>query len=101
MYLLNITSKVSHDILDDWLQWQKAINIPEIMATGLFENYRFCHLLDHDDDEGKTFTLQFSISSLAKYEKFLEIHDEGLRQKAFQKWGERFLAFRTILQNIE
>lgn len=100
MYTLNITTKVQHDIIDDWIQWQKTNNIPNFMDTGLFENFKFCSLLHHDDEEGKTFVLQFSISSWDKYESFLEIYDAEFRQKAFEKWGDAFLAFRTVLESL-
>jgi|SRR5690606_975151 len=101
MYTLNITTKVDHSILSQWLAWQKQIHIPAMMATGAFESFRFCELLGHDESEGKTFIIQYSIAALEDYESFLEIHDERLRNKGFEKWGDRFLAFRTLMQNID
>lgn len=100
MYTLNITSKVHHEITDDWVQWQKDKNIPAMMDTRLFSKYHFSHLLDHDDEEGQTFILQFTIASLDDYESFLQNHDDDFRQKTFHKWGDRFIAFRTLLETL-
>ncbi|MEO6136786.1 MAG: DUF4286 family protein [Ginsengibacter sp.] len=100
MYTLNITSKVHHEITDDWIQWQKGKNIPAMMDTGLFSKFHLSHLLDHDDEEGKTFILQFTIPSLDGYETFLQNHDDDFRQKAFHEWGDRFIAFRTLFETL-
>ena len=100
MYTYNITSLVNHSILEDWVQWQKEINIPEIIATGCFSGFRFSRLLDHDETEGKTFVIQLFADTKSDYENFLETFDRDLRKKGFDKWGNDFVAFRTLLENV-
>lgn len=100
MYTYNITALVNHSIVDNWMQWQKETNIPELMATGCFSEYRFCRLLDHDETEGKTFIIQLFADSKNDYENFVERFDNDLRKKAFDKWGNDFVAFRTLLENV-
>jgi hypothetical protein len=46
MIIYNVTSKVTNNIQDRWLQWMKEDHIPEIMATGLFHDFRICRLLE-------------------------------------------------------
>ncbi|HEV2831538.1 MAG TPA: DUF4286 family protein [Hanamia sp.] len=101
MLLYNITTKVDHAISDQWLQWQKEIHIPEIMATGLFYEHRMYRLLGHDDPEGKTYITQFFTSSEKNYEEYLLHFAPGLREKALVKWGDQIVAFRTLLENVE
>ena len=100
MYTYNITALVNHSILEEWIQWQKEINIPEIIATGSFSGFRFSRLLDHDESEGKTFVIQLFADTKNDYENFIESFDKELRKKAFDKWGNDFVAFRTLLENV-
>lgn len=101
MFIYNVTTKVDHTILVNWLEWQKQIHIPEIMATGLFYEHRFYQLLEHDEEEGKTFVTQFLADSRNDYDKYLEYFAPELRKKAIEKWGGHVISFRTLLQNVE
>ncbi len=55
----NITTKIDNDIEDEWITWQKEVNIPEIMALGCFYDYRFSKLLNHDETDGKMLPSEF------------------------------------------
>ena len=101
MYTVNITTKVDHDILTDWLLWQKEAHIPALMETGCFQQYRFHHLLGQDDTDGKVFVLQLVIATKENYETFLEKFEKGFKNNTFSKWGEKCLEFRSLLQNID
>lgn len=101
MYTLNITYKVSHGILAEWLPWEKEKHIPEIMDTGWFSDYRFYRLMHHEDEEGDTFVLQLIMSSIEAYENFIATDDEMLRKTAYGKWGDHFIAFRTLLEHVQ
>ena len=100
MIIYNVTSKVNNSIHERWLQWMKEVHIPEIMATGLFHDYRICRLLDQDDQEGPTFTVQYSTDSLENYHTFLQEHAPLLRQKSYEQFGNQFVAFRTVMQVV-
>ena len=85
----------------DWVQWQKQIHIPEVMATGLFYAHRFYELLEQDDPEGKTFVSQFLTDSKINYNQYLEQFAPQLQKKSLAKWGDHVIAFRSLLQNLE
>ena len=101
MYTLNITTKVDHDILTDWLLWQKEEHIPALMDTGCFQQYRFHQLLDQDEEDGKVFVLQLVAVSKDIYQTFLERFEKDLKKGFFSKWGEKCFEFRSLLQNID
>ena len=101
MFIYNITTKVDHAVLEDWLQWQKEIHIPEIMNTGLFSEHRFYQLLEHDEEEGKTFVTQFLARTRNDYDQYLSAFAPGLKKKALEKWGDHVISFRTLLQNVQ
>ena len=100
MYTLNITTKVNHTIIGEWIPWHKNSYLPELMATKCFFDYNFFHLIEHDDTEGKTFVTQLHFPSLEKYNEFIEVYDKSFRKKAIDKWGDLFISFRTILKSI-
>ena len=101
MIVYNITVKIDHAIGDEWINWQKEIHIPEVMATGAFTGHRFYKLLDHDDDEGKIFVIQFFANSRQEYDTFIKQFSPILKNKALEKWGDKAVYFRTLLQNVE
>lgn len=100
MIIYNITFKVDHESIEDWMNWQKQIHIPEMIATGCFYDHRFYELLEHEEEDGKTFVIQFYASSKNDYEKYLQNFAAGLRQKSKSKWSDHVVSFRTLLQNL-
>jgi hypothetical protein len=101
MLIYNITVKVENEILEKWMQWQKQIHIPEMIATGYFYDYRFYELLEHEEEDGKTFVIQFYASSKNDFDNYVENFAEQLRQKSREKWKDHVISFRTLLQNVQ
>ena len=100
MIIYNVTIKVTAGINERWLQWMKEEHIPAIMATGLFHDYRICRLLEQDDQEGPTYTVQYFTDTLENYQTYLQEYAPLLRQKSYDKFGDQFLAFRTVMQVV-
>ena len=101
MIVYNITSKVRWDILEPWLAWQLEEQIPEVLATGLFDEHQIFRLLEQDEEEGPTFVIQFFTSSLERYRQFVIDFAPALQQAGWDKWGDGFIAFRTLLESVE
>lgn len=100
MIIYNITIKVDHAIASDWLRWLQAVHIPEVMATGCFKKYQLVRLMDLDETEGPGFAIQYYAEDYTSYQRYLIDYAEGLRQKSFDLWGNRFIAFRTVMEVI-
>lgn len=101
MIVYNITNKVRWDILEAWLEWQMEEQIPAMLATGLFDSHRLYRLLEQDEDEGPTFVIQYVTSSIERYRHFTEEYGEVFQQAGWQKWGDGFIAFRTLMESME
>ena len=93
--------KVDPFIADRWLQWVLEEHAPEILQTGCFNDYRVVRLLEVDDSEGPTFAIQYHAASKADYNRYMEMYAADMRKKSFDKWGERFLAFRSVMQVVK
>ena len=100
MIIYNVTTKVSPIIEGAWLSWTKQENIPDIMNTGMFHDYRICRLLDQDDSDGPTYVVQYFADTLENYESYLQEHAPALQQKSRDRFGDQFLSFRTVMQVV-
>ena len=101
MICYNITIKIDPQIEREWIEWQKQEHIPEIMATGLFTEYKFFKLLEQDESDGPTYVIQYFSRDLKNYNRYINEFAPQLRQEAMEKWGDRFVAFRTLLQVVD
>lgn len=101
MLIYNVTIKVDWAIAEDWLKWMQEEHMPEVMETGCFERQQLVRLLQVDEAEGPTYAAQYFASTLSKYDDYLAHHAPALRQKTIDKWGDGFIAFRTLMQVVE
>jgi hypothetical protein len=100
MIVFNITIKIVPDIEEAWIRWQQQEHIPEIMASGQFSQWKMFRLLNEDETDGLTYVMQYFAPTLENYIRYIEEFDPVLRQKAFDKWGELFIAFRTVMEVV-
>ena len=100
MIVYNITTKVAIAIAGNWLQWINEEHNPDIINTGCFTHATILQLLETDDSEGLTYTVQYFAESKSNYNTYMEKFAATMRQKAFDKWGDKFIAFRSVMQVI-
>ena len=93
--------KVDSSIEKEWVEWQRQEHIPEIMKTGCFSSHKVVRLLEVDDSEGPTYAIQYNANSKADYNRYIAIYAADMRQKSFEKWGNRFMAFRSVMQVVQ
>jgi hypothetical protein len=100
MIIYNVTVKIEDEVEEDWLQWMQDEHIPDVMDTGLFEDYRLCRLL-LDEDDGTSYAIQYFCKNMEQLEKYQEEHAEVLQQEHHQKYKDQYVAFRTLLEVID
>lgn len=100
MIIYNVTIKVEASIADKWLKWMKEEHTPDMMNTGLFSDYRLCRLMEQDETDGVTFVVQYHSDSIENYQSYLNEHAARMRQKSIEKFGNKFAAFRTVMEMI-
>ena len=57
-------------------------------------------LLEVDDSEGPTFAVQYRAESKAQYNRYIEQFAGLMRQESLDKWGDQFIAFRSLMQVV-
>lgn len=100
MFIYNVTIKVKNEIHSQWIDWLKNEHVPEVLATGCFQDARILQLLEVDDSEGPTFAIQYFAESKAAYNQYIDKHAPILRQKSYNLWGDQFIAFRSFMQIV-
>ncbi|PSL49149.1 uncharacterized protein DUF4286 [Chitinophaga niastensis] len=100
MIIYNVTIKVATDAHLRWLEWMREEHIPAMLETGLFHDFRMSRLLEQDDQEGPTYAVQYFTDSLENYNTFKEEHAQALRQRGYDVFGDRFIAFTTVMQVV-
>lgn len=101
MIIYNVTTKVAHHIAEAWLAWMHEEHIPDMVGTGLFTHAIVLRLLEQDETEGLTYAVQYHAESKANYNLYIARHADNMRSKAFAKWGDQFIAFRTLMQIVQ
>jgi hypothetical protein len=101
MIIYNVTVKVEDQVADAWLQWLLNDHIPAIMKTKCFSDYTVVRLLEVDDSEGPTYAVQYFAESKADYNRYIELYASQMRKLSFEKWGERFIAFRSVMEVVQ
>ncbi len=71
------------------------------MATNKFERFQFLKLLDIDDVDGPTYAVQYFTPSMSAYQEYIENYSPAFRQEILNKWGENFISFRSLMQEVE
>jgi hypothetical protein len=100
MIIYNVTVKVEHSVAAQWLEWLKEEHIPDIIATGCFTDARILHLLETNDEEGITYAVQYHAPDRSCYDCYIEKFAEGMRKQAMDKWGGKFIAFRSLMEVV-
>jgi hypothetical protein len=98
--IYNVTIQVDSSIADAWLQWLKDIHIPDVIGTGCFINAVILRLTEVDESQGPTYAIQYHSTSKELYNHYIQAFAETMRKKSTDKWGNQFIAFRSVLQVV-
>ena len=99
MLLYNVTIIIEDSAVEEWLQFMNESHIPEVMATGKFVSNRLLKILD-SPNEGVTFCSQYVVENLVDYEDYQQNFAPALQADLQQKFENKFVAFRSLMEFI-
>lgn len=99
MYIYNVTINIEESVHNEWLRWMQEKHIPEVLATGKFSEAKMSQVMV-DEEEGVTYSIQYTTDSKETLELYYSEDAERLRQEGIQLFGDKLLAFRTELKVI-
>jgi Domain of unknown function (DUF4286) len=101
MIVYNVTINVDSAIHEEWLKWMKEKHLADVMATGMFETYKFLKLLSKQEDEiGETYAIQYFAKSIENYERYKQEFAPQLQLDGKKLFDGKFHAFRTLLEEV-
>jgi hypothetical protein len=101
MYLYNVTVNLEDSIHDEWMNWMTQKHLAEVMATGCFVAHRMLKVLTEIENNGTTYSVQYYFNTMADYERYQEKFAPALRSEGQKKFGEKMVAFRTLLEIVK
>lgn len=100
MMIYSVTVKIEVEINDDWVDWMKAVHIPDVMKTGKFVDSRFCKVLVENETDGFTYNIQYRAESMSDYFDYQHEFAPALQKEHMERYKDKFVAFRTLLKEI-
>lgn len=99
MYIYNVTINIDNATHNEWLVWMQEIHIPEVMKTGCFIDNRMLKVLNVDD-EGTTYSVQYTFLNMSDMEEYKQKYASTLQKQTMDKFKDKFVAFRTLLEIV-
>ncbi|MFD1140682.1 DUF4286 family protein [Larkinella insperata] len=100
MILYNLTVNIDKGVEREWLKWMRGEHIPAVMATGLPQEYKVLHLLTEIDNNGATYTFQYTFSSKLDFFRFQKYHSDELLGQIQQRYGNQHVTFQSLLEEV-
>jgi Domain of unknown function (DUF4286) len=99
MILYNVTINIEDSVHEEWLEWMKSKHVPDVLATGLFLDSKIFKI--KSGSEGKTYSIQYFLNSMDDYERYQTEFASKLQKEHTEKYGDKFVAFRTIMEQVD
>ncbi len=101
MLIYNVTVNIEEETEQEWKSWMKDVHIPEVLATGKFTGYKFLRLLNEvPDATGSTYAVQYYVDNIGLLDSYLQNEAHALRKSHIDKFGQKAVAFRTVLEEV-
>jgi len=99
MILYNVTVNIEDAVHDEWFTWMKETHIPDVVNTGCFSSGTIFKILV-EEQMGTSYSIQYRSPNLAAIDRYMANFAPQLRQDAIDKFGDKFTAFRTLLEEV-
>lgn len=99
--LYNVTVHVENDIVDEWLDWMIQKHIPDVMKTDCFISYQLSKVLHESNDGSVSYAIQYKVDSMKTLHKYQVQYAPQLQKEHSDKFGQKCLAIRTLLELIQ
>lgn len=100
MIIYNVTVNIENDVHDEWLEWMKNQHIPDVMQTGFFIEHKMCKVLV-EEEQGITYSIQYTCKNMDDLKEYQRTHSSRLQKEHADKFANKFVAFRTLLEIVK
>ncbi|WP_335965618.1 DUF4286 family protein [Galbibacter sp. PAP.153] len=100
MYIYNVTVNIEEQAQNEWLDWMQKEHIPDMLATGKFTSAKIIKVLVEEEMGGITYSVQYYTKDRETLQRYYKEDAQNLRNKALQKFADKFVAYRTELEIV-
>lgn len=100
MIIYNASIKCDLDIVASWLDWMQNGHMKAVIQTGMFTHANLFELTEPQSEDSRTFIAQYYSDSEEKVQQYIQEFAPVLKSEGIEKFGEKFVAFRTIMQKL-
>ncbi|MGB4853250.1 MAG: DUF4286 family protein [Ignavibacteria bacterium] len=100
MILYNVTVNIDDSVHDEWLEWMRSKHIPDVLSTGLFTESKLYRIRTENEEEENTYSIQYFLRSMDDYKIYQKEYAEKLQFEHTEKFKDKFVAFRTIMELV-
>mgnify|MGYP006309170489 CR=1 FL=1 len=100
MIIYSVTVKVDLSIHDEWFSWMQEKHIPDVINTGYFTKYKMFRLMEEQQEDGITYTIQYWAESFSDIQNYTKNAAPALQKEHTDKYKGHFVAFRTLLRSV-
>jgi gamma-glutamylcyclotransferase (GGCT)/AIG2-like uncharacterized protein YtfP len=97
MIIYNVTINIDEKVQQAWLDWMQSTHIPEMLATGKFIEAKMSRVLVDEEMGGITYSVQYTALNREMLQRYYDEDAPRLRQDTQERFGGKFVAFRTEL----
>ncbi|MBA3707128.1 MAG: DUF4286 family protein [Bacteroidetes bacterium] len=101
MILYNVTVNIDSSVHNEWLEWMKTQHIPDVLKTGLFIKNKIFRILSENESDGHTYSIQYFLESMNELEKYQKEFASKFQAEHSQKYKDKFVAFRTVMELVK
>lgn len=99
--LYSVTVKIENEVHDDWLEWMRNVHIPDVMETKMFESNRMCKILNQDESEGVSYSIQYVCKDMKTLHQYSAKFAVQLQKEHADRYKNKYVAFRTLLEILD
>src|ERR1041385_3338467 len=99
MILYSVAVTIEAAIEGEWLDWMQRVHVPDVVATGCFEEATIYRLSEPKSDE-PTYVIQYRCSSMQEYQRYRDDFASALQKEHSSRFNGHFRASRQILVEI-
>lgn len=100
MVIYNVTVGIDKDVEQEWLSWMIDEHIPKVLDCGLFINYNIFKVLSQDEESTTSYSIQYHARSMDEISQYLENHAPKLAAEHQERFKDKHVAFRSLLEKI-
>lgn len=102
MVIYSVSIIIKHHIEEEWFKWMSKTHIPNVMKTGLFNNYKiYKNVFPTSELNETTYTVQYECASMEDYLTYKEKYAAALQRQHGDKFAGKVATARVVMQEVD